>query len=43
LEAPLTALGDLQGTVVIDEVQPRPELFPVLRVLADRDAAAARF
>jgi hypothetical protein len=29
--------------VVIDEVQRRPELFPVLRVLADRDPLPARF
>jgi len=36
LDQPLTALGELRGTVVIDEVQRRPELFPLLRVLADR-------
>src|SRR5687767_13572401 len=36
LQAPLAALEDLRGLVVIDEVQRRPELFPVLRVLADR-------
>jgi len=29
--------------VVIDEVQRRPELFPILRVLADRDPMPARF
>ena len=43
LDAPLTALGDLQGTVVIDEVQRCPELFPLLRVLADRPGTPARF
>ncbi len=43
LEEPLTALGDLRGTVVIDEVQRRPELFPLLRVLADRPEAPTRF
>ncbi|MEB3199255.1 MAG: AAA family ATPase, partial [Synechococcaceae cyanobacterium] len=43
LEEPLTALGDLRGTVVIDEVQRRPELFPLLRVLADREQTPARF
>jgi predicted AAA+ superfamily ATPase len=32
-------LGDLRGLVVIDEVQRRPELFPTLRVLADRGRA----
>ena len=36
LDEPMTALRNLKGLVVIDEVQRRPELFPVLRVLADR-------
>ncbi len=39
LEDPLTALEDLKGLVIIDEIQKRPELFPVLRVLADRKKA----
>ena len=43
LEEPLTALAELRGTVVIDEVQRRQELFPILRVLADRADAPARF
>jgi predicted AAA+ superfamily ATPase len=43
LEEPMTALGPLQGLVVIDEVQRRPDLFPVLRVLADRRENPARF
>lgn len=43
LDEPLIALGDLRGTVVIDEVQRRPELFPLLRVLADRAETPARF
>ena len=43
LDQSLTALRDLAGTVVIDEVQRRPDLFPVLRVLADRDDVPARF
>lgn len=43
LDEPLTSLGDLRGTVVIDEVQRRPELFPLLRVLADRPGMPARF
>lgn len=29
-------LGELKGLTVIDEVQLRPDLFPLLRVLADR-------
>ena len=43
LEEPMTALGSLHGLVVIDEVQRRPELFPTLRVLADRASSSARF
>ena len=43
LDEPMTALGALRGTVVIDEIQRRPDLFPVLRVLADRRPLRARF
>jgi predicted AAA+ superfamily ATPase len=43
LEEPMTALRPLKGLVVIDEVQRHPDLFPVLRVLADRKAVPARF
>jgi predicted AAA+ superfamily ATPase len=43
LAEPITALGDLQGIVVIDEIQRRPDLFPVLRVLADRSPLRSRF
>jgi hypothetical protein len=43
LDEPVTALGLLKGLVVIDEVQRRPDLFPVLRVLADRSSQPARF
>jgi hypothetical protein len=43
LADPKTALSGLRGTVVIDEVQRRPELYPVLRVLADRKPLPARF
>ncbi len=43
LAEPMTALGPLTGLVVIDEVQRRPDLFPVLRVLADRKGRRARF
>lgn len=35
LDNPMLALAALQGTVVIDEIQRRPDLFPILRVLAD--------
>lgn len=40
---PMLALQGLTGLVVLDEVQRRPELFPVLRVLADRKPSRARF
>ena len=40
LDEPQTALEGLNGTVVIDEVQRKPDLFPLLRVLADRQPAA---
>ncbi len=43
LEQPLTALQDLRDLVVIDEIQRRPDLFPILRVLADREGLPARF
>ena len=43
LDEPMTALGSLRGLVVIDEVQRRPDLFPILRVLVDRDDSRARF
>jgi uncharacterized protein len=43
LEEPMTALRELEGLVVIDEIQRRAELFPVLRVLADRKPLPARF
>ena len=43
LDEPMTALGSLKGLVVIDEVQRRPDLFPVLRVLVDRKGYEGRF
>jgi predicted AAA+ superfamily ATPase len=43
LAEPMTALQGLRGVVVIDEVQHRPDLFQVLRVLADRKPIPARF
>jgi hypothetical protein len=36
LAEPTLALGALRGLVVIDEIQRRPDLFPLLRVLIDR-------
>jgi predicted AAA+ superfamily ATPase len=43
LAEPMTSLAGLRGTIVIDEVQRRPDLFPILRVLADRRPLPARF
>ena len=43
LDEPMTALGSLQGLIVIDEIQRRPDLFPVLRVLVDRKSFNGQF
>ncbi len=43
LTEPDTALRSLKGLVVIDEIQRRPDLFLLLRVLADRKPLPARF
>jgi predicted AAA+ superfamily ATPase len=40
---PMLALKDLEGLVVIDEIQRQPNLFPVLRVLVDRPKSATHF
>jgi hypothetical protein len=42
-EEPMSALEPLKGLVVIDEVQRAPDLFPLLRVFADRRPLPARF
>lgn len=43
LDEPKTALAPLKGLVVIDEIQRKPELFSLLRVLADRKPLPAKF
>ena len=43
LDNPMLALQSLRGLVVLDEVQRKPELFPVLRVLMDRPENPAKF
>lgn len=40
---PKLALSDLKGLIILDEVQRLPDLFPFLRVLADRRPRPARF
>lgn len=43
LQNPELTLGSLTGLVVIDEIWFMPQLFPVLRVPADRNPGPARF
>ena len=43
LAQPVDTLARLTGLVVIDEVQRRPGLFPVLRVLIDRSDAPGQY
>jgi len=43
LSDPAFVLRPLRGLVVLDEIQWRPDLFPLLRVLADRPDCPARF
>ena len=43
LDEPTLTLEPLRGLVVLDEIQNRPQLFPILRVLADRSPRPARF
>ena len=39
LENPQLALEDLQGLIIIDEIQRQPELFPLIRYLVDTRAS----
>ena len=43
LTDPRLALGSLEGLIVIDEIQRIPELFPLLRVLVDRERPKQRY
>src|SRR5688572_3357186 len=43
LADPDLALRPLKGLVVLDEIQRQPDLFPLLRVLADRRPIRTRF
>ena len=43
LQNPEFALRAESGLVVLDEIQARPDLFPVLRILADRPQQGTRF
>jgi len=43
LTLPKQALEPLEGLIVLDEIQLRPDILPILRVLADRSPSRARF
>ena len=43
LQDPMLALKELKGLVILDEIQRLPELFSLLRVLADRPKSGVRF
>lgn len=43
LSDPMFVLKNAKGLVVIDEIQRHPDIFPVIRVLADRPGVTARF
>jgi predicted AAA+ superfamily ATPase len=43
LENPMLSLSDLEGLIIIDEIQRRPDLFPILRVLIDRHKENQKF
>ncbi len=43
LEDAKSELAGLRGLVVIDEIQRKPELFPLIRVLSDRKPLSAKF
>ena len=43
LSDPMLTLSPLRGLVVLDEIHRLPEVFPILRVLADRESRPASF
>lgn len=43
LEEPQLALENLKGLIIIDEIQRKPDIFPLLRVFSDRRPLPARF
>ena len=42
LSNPVLTLGNINGLIVIDEIQRKPELFEILRVLVDRPGNSAK-
>ena len=43
LQNPELVLSPLKGLIILDEIQRLPEIYPTLRVLADRPSAPAKF
>ncbi|MFO7810265.1 MAG: ATP-binding protein [Candidatus Delongbacteria bacterium] len=43
LTDPMLALKDLKGLVILDEIQRKPDIFPVIRVLADKKSDKLKF
>jgi predicted AAA+ superfamily ATPase len=43
VENPMLAISELEGLVILDEIQRRPDLFPVLRVLIDQHKENKKF
>jgi len=43
LENPMFTLEGIDGLAIIDEIQRKPDLFPILRVIADRNREKQRF
>jgi uncharacterized protein len=43
LDQPMLSLESLEGLIIIDEIQRRPDLFPILRVLVDRQPSHQRY
>lgn len=43
LSEPMLAMKGLRGLVILDEIQRKPDLFPILRVLVDRPRPGMRF
>lgn len=43
LESPMLTLENINGLIIIDEIQRRPELFQILRVLVDKHRETQRY
>lgn len=43
LSAPMSTLDEIRGLVIMDEIQRKPDLFELLRVLVDRPESSGRF